>query len=81
MFYCNFFRGEQPLFEDAPQGDSAVEVRVDERSRIALQSLLNLGSFEVAHALAALYVAGVRAGERAVRGHTGVTSATGDRAS
>jgi len=70
MVYINFCSGGDPLCELHPQGGGFVRVRLDAAASEAVCHLLSLESLEVSRALAALYVAGVRDGERAVRGHT-----------
>jgi len=69
MFFVNLFQGEGATFENAAQGDSSIPVKLDERAAKTLAALLQLESFEIAHALSAVFLAGVTAGERAVRGH------------
>jgi hypothetical protein len=67
MFFVTFFSGEQPVFDDTPQdgdGCTSVAVRVDESAAKTLVALCALGSFDVARALAAVYTAGVNAGQR-----------------
>lgn len=70
MFYVTFFQAEPPIFDAVPQDRSdctSVRVPVDGRAADGLASLLALGSFEVAHTLAAVYAAGVSAGQRDAR--------------
>ncbi len=66
-----FFQHEPPIVDSAPQsgdGVTSVELRLDERAARTLEALDALASVEVAHALGAVFLAGLNAGERAARG-------------
>ena len=65
-FYCNVF-SDGAIFDTAPQGDASQTVKVDDRAAKTLQSLMQIESFELAHCLAQVFLAGASAGERAVR--------------
>lgn len=65
-YWVNFFPGEAPLVEDAPQGDASIELHVDARAEAALASVCQIGSFELSHLMAQLFVAGVNSRQRAV---------------
>ena len=70
MFFVVYTQGEPPILDDTPQsgdGVRSVPLALDERAGAAVRSLLALRSFEVTHALAAVYSAGVNAGQRAAR--------------
>lgn len=69
-FFVTLFKTGSPMFDTVPQeGDdcTSVAVVVDAKAEATLKSLVALGSFEVAQAIAAVYAAGVNAGERAAR--------------
>jgi hypothetical protein len=78
MFFCNLFR-DGALFEETAQSEASVPVKVDERAAKTLASLMQIQSFELAHCLAAVFMAGVTQGERSVRGVT-AAGKTGARA-
>jgi hypothetical protein len=67
MLYLNCFRDDHPIVEDAPQGDASTQIRLDERAERCAVALLALGSFEVSHLLAAVYLAGVKDAQREAR--------------
>jgi len=64
MLYVNYFRDGLSLAEDGPQGDASGPVNLDERAAKALAALMDLESFEVSYALAALFNAGVSSAAR-----------------
>ena len=74
MFFVNLFR-EGAVFETEAQGDASQPVKVDEDAAKTLTAILELESFQIAHMLAQVYLAGVTAGERAVRGFNSAASA------
>jgi hypothetical protein len=67
-FYMCFHDDGGATFEAGPNGERSVPVTLDERAAKAISALLALESLEVAYSLARVYLAGVSAGERAVRG-------------
>lgn len=72
MFWVSFFRdGSPPLFDLVEQdGGDCTSIKVvvgDKLVEETLRALLCLESFSVSRALAAVYAAGVNAGQRAVR--------------
>jgi hypothetical protein len=70
MLYVNFFADGGALLETAPQGDASQTVSVAPEAARMIEALLQ--SESVSSALAALFLAGVTAGERSV--HRGVTT-------
>jgi hypothetical protein len=64
MLYCNLFSEGGALLEREPQGDASVPINLPDHEE-ALADLI--GSPETSEALACLFLAGVTAGERAVR--------------
>jgi hypothetical protein len=70
LFVNYYERGSAPLLEDGPQGSASIRVVVDEESRATLEALVRLGSCSLGRALAAVFAAGIAAGQRAVRGST-----------
>lgn len=70
MFHVVFTKGEPPILDDSPQsGDDvrSVPVELDPRAAKAVSALLALQSFEIVHALGAVYAAGANAGQRDAR--------------
>jgi hypothetical protein len=65
MHYVNWFADGTALLEREPQGDANVPVSLPARHEKMLVTLID--SPETSEALAALFLAGATAGERAVR--------------
>ena len=65
MFHVNLF-ATGATFETEPVGEASVPVKVDERAAKTLAALLALESFELAHAIAQVFLAGVTVGKRTV---------------
>jgi hypothetical protein len=74
MIYICFFRDGGCLIDTEPNGDRCVPIELKGQASRTLAALLELESFRLSEALAALYLDGVRAGERAVRGHGSVSA-------
>jgi len=66
MLYLNLFRSGGALVETQPNGDESVELRLPGQAGKTLAGLVELESFRISEALAALFLAGATAGERAV---------------
>jgi phage-related tail protein len=63
-------KGEPAILDDSPQAGEdirSVPVELDSRAAKTVAALLALQSFELVHALGALYATGVNAGERSAR--------------
>ncbi len=69
MLFLNFFKDSGALLETAPQGDASTPVKLPKAQAAVIEGLLKTD--QVSAALAALFLAGCQAGERAVRGHHG----------
>jgi hypothetical protein len=69
MLFLNFFQTGGALLETAPQGDASTPVKLPEVQAAVIEGLLKTD--QVSAALAALFLSGCTAGERAVRGHHG----------
>jgi len=66
MLYCNLFTDGGALLETQPQGDASIPVKLPDADTDLVARLIV--SPEASAALARLFLAGVTAGERAVRG-------------
>jgi hypothetical protein len=75
MLFANF-HPEGVLIEASPNGEAALPLPFDDRTREQLALLL--GSVETAQALGALFLAGVRIGERSLATGRKVTLPAGN---
>jgi hypothetical protein len=68
MLFLNFFADGGVLLETSPQGDASTPIKIPDTAAARIAGLLS--SSETSVALARLFLAGVTAGERAVRSRT-----------
>src|SRR5207248_1602845 len=67
MLYLNCFKSGGCLVESEPNGDTSIPLKLGGQPTATVAALLEIESFRLSEALAAIYLAGVIAGRRAVQ--------------